>query len=83
MFYVRQTPWHGMGVRVEEALASEEALRISGLDWSVRQAPVYYGEGRALTEEYRANLRERYRRPAGHRERPVPNRPECGSLRLH
>ena len=41
LFYVRQTPWHGMGVRVEEALTSEEALRISGLDWSVRQAPVY------------------------------------------
>ena len=51
-------PWHGMGVRVEEALTSEEALRISGLDWSVRQAPVYYGKGRALTEEYRANLHD-------------------------
>jgi phage/plasmid-like protein (TIGR03299 family) len=58
MFYVRQTPWHGMGVRVEEALASEEALRISGLDWRVKQAPVYYGEGHALTDEYRANLRD-------------------------
>ena len=57
MFYVRQTPWHGMGVRVEEALTSEEALRISGLDWRVEQVPVFYGEGHALTDEYRANLR--------------------------
>jgi phage/plasmid-like protein (TIGR03299 family) len=58
MFYVRQTPWHGMGVRVEEALTSEEALRISGLDWRVEQVPVFYGEGHALTDEYRANIRD-------------------------
>ena len=27
MFYVREKPWHGLGVRVEEALNSEEALK--------------------------------------------------------
>ena len=31
MFYVRQAPWHGLGVRVEAAPSSEEALRLSGL----------------------------------------------------
>ena len=67
-----------MGVRVEEALTSEEALRISGLDWSVRQAPVYYGEGSALTEEYRGKPPRRFRRTAGHCQRPVPNRPKMG-----
>ena len=25
MFYVRETPWHGLGTRVEEATTSKEA----------------------------------------------------------
>ena len=37
MFYVSQAPWHGLGVRVEEAPSSQEALRLSGLDWQVIQ----------------------------------------------
>ena len=41
MFYVREKPWHGLGVRVEEAVSSEDALRISGLDWKVLQKPIY------------------------------------------
>ena len=40
MFYVRQAPWHGLGVRVEAAPRSEEALRLSGLDWQVVQQPI-------------------------------------------
>ena len=28
MFYVRETPWHGLGTRVEKAPTSEEALRV-------------------------------------------------------
>ena len=40
MFYVRQAPWHGLGVRVEAAPSSEEALRLSGLDWNVIQQPI-------------------------------------------
>ena len=38
MFYVRQAPWHGLGVRVESALSSDEALRLSGLDWQIGRA---------------------------------------------
>jgi hypothetical protein len=30
MFYTREVPWHGLGVRVEETLSSEEALEKSG-----------------------------------------------------
>lgn len=41
MVYVREVPWHGLGVKVEEAPTSEEALRLAGLDWTVRQTPVY------------------------------------------
>ena len=40
MFYVRQAPWHGLGVRVEAAPSSKEALRLSGLDWNVIQQPI-------------------------------------------
>jgi len=40
MFYVRVAPWHGLGIRVEEALSSEEALEQSGLDWTVIQRPI-------------------------------------------
>lgn len=41
MFYVRETPWHGLGERLEEAPTSADALRIAGLDWTVEQRDVY------------------------------------------
>lgn len=41
MFYVRETPWHGLGVRIEEAPNSREALIVAGLDWEVEQHPIY------------------------------------------
>lgn len=41
IFYVRETPWHGLGTKVMEAPASEEALKIAGLDWKVLQEPIY------------------------------------------
>ena len=37
MFYVRETPWHGLGTKVQEAPDSKEALRLAGLDWKVLQ----------------------------------------------
>lgn len=35
MFYVREKPWHGLGVEVQEALNSADALKMAGLDWEV------------------------------------------------
>ena len=35
MFYVREVPWHGLGIRVEETLTSQEALSAAGLNWRV------------------------------------------------
>ena len=32
MFYVRETPWHGLGVKVASAPKSQEALRLAGLE---------------------------------------------------
>lgn len=37
MFSVRVTPWHGLGTVIEEAVSSEEALKLAGLDWEVFQ----------------------------------------------
>ena len=57
MFYVRQAPWHGLGVRVEAAPSSEEALRLSGLDWNVIQQPIKTRGGVEIPG-YKANLRD-------------------------
>ena len=45
MFSVREKPWHGLGVVVEEAPSSEEALRLAGLDWRVVQKSLYTNSG--------------------------------------
>ena len=58
MFYVRETPWHGLGIRVEEALTSEDALVAAGLNWRVNQKPIFTSDGRAIPN-YKANVRDR------------------------
>lgn len=57
MFYVREEPWHGLGVRVEEALSSRKALEFSGLNWNVIQKPIYT-DNNILISNYKANIRE-------------------------
>lgn len=56
MFYVRETPWHGLGVKVEEAVCSGEALWLSGLDWNVVQKDIY-AENQKISG-YKANVRD-------------------------
>jgi len=56
MFYVREAPWHGLGVRVEENLCSRDALREAGLNWSVTQKEIYTADG-IIVPGYRANIR--------------------------
>jgi phage/plasmid-like protein (TIGR03299 family) len=57
MFYVREMPWHGLGVRVEEALSSRKALELSGLDWSVIQKSIFTSDN-DLIPSFKANIRE-------------------------
>lgn len=64
MFYVRETPWHGLGTKVMEAPASEEALKIAGLDWKVLQEPIYT-MGKEQIEGFKVNVRDTDRRVLG------------------
>ncbi len=57
MFYTRVAPWHGLGIRVEEALDSQEALRKSGLDWRVVQKEILTSDN-TIIDGYRANVRD-------------------------
>jgi phage/plasmid-like protein (TIGR03299 family) len=57
MFYVREAPWHGLGTRVETALSSEEALKISGLNWTVTQCPIMTSDFKSIPG-YKANVRQ-------------------------
>lgn len=64
MFYVRETPWHGLGTRVMEVPDSRDALIAAGLDWNVVQEPIYTAEN-ALINGYKANVRDSDRRVLG------------------
>ena len=64
MFYVRETPWHGLGTRVITAPTSKEALEVAGLNWKVVQEPVYT-EADELIEGYKANVRDSDRKVLG------------------
>ena len=56
MMYVREVPWHGLGTRVETAPTSADALRLSGLDWTVERKLVFDGKGNSIPG-YRATTR--------------------------
>jgi len=57
MFYSGQTPWHSLGIRVEGALSSEEALVKAGLNWNVIPKPIITKDGIPI-EGYKANVRD-------------------------
>jgi phage/plasmid-like protein (TIGR03299 family) len=57
MFYSRTKPWHGLGIKIAEALTSKEALTVSGLDWLVEQQPIYTESGNFIPN-YKANVRD-------------------------
>ena len=64
MFYVRTAPWHGLGIRVESALNSEDALEMSGLNWNVIQKPIMTTAGNPIPG-YKANIRDTDNRVLG------------------
>lgn len=56
MFFVRETPWHGLGTRVEDAPSSADALVLAGLDWEVIQKPILTNDLMSIPG-YKANIR--------------------------
>lgn len=59
MFYTRQKPWHGQGIRVVESPTSKDALELAGLNWKVVQEPIYTGiDAKDVIKGYKANIRE-------------------------
>lgn len=59
MFYVRETPWHGLGTNVEEALSSEEAIAAAGLGWDVVQKKIYTEDWGSVPGFYANVMRQR------------------------
>lgn len=37
-----QTPWHGFGNSLEDYMTSETAIQAAGLDWQVKEKPLYF-----------------------------------------
>ena len=56
MFYSGETPWHGLGNRVDEAQSSIDALRLSGLNWIVQSKRIQVAGGSSING-YKANVR--------------------------
>lgn len=56
MFYVRQVPWHGLGISVQNAPSSKDALVMAGLDWEVQQRQLKTEDGISVAGYY-ANVR--------------------------
>lgn len=59
MFYVREKPWHGLGIMVAEAPDSAAALRLAGLDWNVIQKDIMTVDGDGTIPGFKANVRDR------------------------
>ena len=60
----RQVPWHNLGVIVEEAPTSEEAIRLAGLEWRVEQERIYLKDGTEIDGNY-VNVRSSDHKPLG------------------
>lgn len=58
MFSVREVPWHGLGVIIEDAPTSDDALRLAGLDWKVTQSKVICKDSGVIIPGYKANIRD-------------------------
>ena len=41
MFYVGQTPWHGLGEKLEIAPDTNEALKLANLNWDVYKGETF------------------------------------------
>lgn len=59
LFYVRETPWHGLGVKLEEAPTSKDAIVAAGLDWKVEKKPIFLQDTDVPIKGYFSNVRDK------------------------
>jgi phage/plasmid-like protein (TIGR03299 family) len=52
IFYTGETPWHGLGKKLEKAATAAEALSAAGLDWKVTKEPIYLAGGQKIERQY-------------------------------
>jgi len=48
MFYVNETPWHGLGKKLQSAPTVREGIVESGLDWATELQDIYLADGRKV-----------------------------------
>ena len=64
MFYHGETPWHGLGTKVDKLLTSAEAIDAAGLNYTVEKAPIFLGDGTEIKDQY-ATVRMDTKQPLG------------------
>ncbi len=50
MMYAGETPWHGLGTKLDEPASSEEAIDAAGLNYRVDLKPIYTGDGTLIPQ---------------------------------
>ena len=63
-FFTRTPAWHGLGVVVEDAPTSEDAIVAAGLNWEVLQKKIYTEDGTRVDGFY-SNVRSTDNKPLG------------------
>lgn len=56
MMDIRRKPWEGIGADVSEAVTSERALELAGLDWTIDSKPIFNEDNQQI-EGFFANTR--------------------------
>lgn len=56
MFYVRELPWHGQGINLDNPPTAEDAIVAAGLNWAVESREIYNAAGEVISG-FKANTR--------------------------
>lgn len=82
MAYYGQTPWHGLGTRLDHPMTSAEAWRAAGLDYEVELVGIETTAGNPIPDRF-ATVRQddqTFLGIVGNRYQPIQNREAFGFL---